>query len=108
MGSSKFKEYKGLDLPAVNSEVLERWDAVDAFGKSISTREGHPTFVFYEGPPSANGMPGIHHVISRLRAFHRRALQGLRRYMDSRRRPQPRHARQAGRDTRHGRRHTQR
>lgn len=40
MGSSKFKEYKGLDLPAVNSEVLERWDAVDAFGKSISTREG--------------------------------------------------------------------
>jgi len=47
MGSSKFKEYKGLDLPAVNSEVLERWDAVDAFGKSISTREGHPTFVFY-------------------------------------------------------------
>ena len=64
MGSSKFKEYKGLDLPAVNSEVLERWDAVDAFGKSISTREGHPTFVFYEGPPSANGMPGIHHVIA--------------------------------------------
>ena len=65
MGSSKFKEYKGLDLPAVNSEVLERWDAVDAFGKSISTREGHPTFVFYEGPPSANGMPGIHHEIGR-------------------------------------------
>ena len=65
MGSSKFKEYKGLDLPAVNSEVLERWDAVDAFGKSISTREGHPTFVFYEGPPSANGMPGIHHVMAR-------------------------------------------
>ena len=65
VGSSKFKEYKGLDLPAVNSEVLERWDAVDAFGKSISTREGHPTFVFYEGPPSANGMPGIHHVMAR-------------------------------------------
>ena len=45
--------------------MLERWDAVDAFGKSISTREGHPTFVFYEGPPSANGMPGIHHVMAR-------------------------------------------
>ena len=61
----KFKEYKGLDLPAVADEVLKRWDADDTFHKSISTREGHPAFVFYEGPPSANGLPGIHHVMAR-------------------------------------------
>ena len=61
----KFNEYKGLDLPKTAEEVLKRWDADDTFGKSISTREGHPTFVFYEGPPSANGMPGIHHVMAR-------------------------------------------
>ncbi|MBP3482562.1 MAG: isoleucine--tRNA ligase [Alistipes sp.] len=61
----KFKEYKGLDLPALASDVLEEWEANDTFGKSVSTREGHPTFVFYEGPPSANGMPGIHHVMAR-------------------------------------------
>ena len=65
MSSEKFKEYKGLDLPAVNREVLERWQAQDTFHKSISTREGHPSFVFYEGPPSANGTPGIHHVMAR-------------------------------------------
>ena len=61
----KFKEYKGLDLSALASDVLAEWEANDTFGKSISTREGHPTFVFYEGPPSANGMPGIHHVMAR-------------------------------------------
>jgi len=61
----KFKEYKGLDLPGIAAEVLEAWDADDTFHKSITTREGHPTFVFYEGPPSANGLPGIHHVMAR-------------------------------------------
>ena len=61
----KFKEYKNLDLPAVAEDVLREWDAEDTFHRSISTREGHPTFVFYEGPPSANGMPGIHHVMAR-------------------------------------------
>ncbi len=63
--SKKFTEYKGLDLPALAAEVLSRWDADDTFHKSITTREGHPTFVFYEGPPSANGLPGIHHVMAR-------------------------------------------
>ena len=61
----KFKEYKGLDLAGLAADVLSEWDARDTFHKSISTREGHPTFVFYEGPPSANGMPGIHHVMAR-------------------------------------------
>ncbi len=61
----KFKEYKGLDLAATAAEVLKEWDADDTFHKSISTREGHPAFVFYEGPPSANGLPGIHHVMAR-------------------------------------------
>ena len=61
----KFKEYKGLDLPRLAADVLTQWDADDTFHKSISTREGHPTFVFYEGPPSANGLPGIHHVMAR-------------------------------------------
>ena len=65
MGSSKFKEYKGLDLSQINREILEQWDRNDAFHQSITTREGHPTFVFYEGPPSANGTPGIHHVMAR-------------------------------------------
>ena len=61
----KFNEYKGLDLAAIADEVLKKWDADDTFHQSITTREGHPTFVFYEGPPSANGMPGIHHVMAR-------------------------------------------
>ena len=63
--SNKFKEYKQLDLSEINKVVLKRWEEDDTFHKSISTREGHPTFVFYEGPPSANGMPGIHHVMAR-------------------------------------------
>ncbi|HLN72741.1 MAG TPA: isoleucine--tRNA ligase [Prolixibacteraceae bacterium] len=63
--SNKFQVYKQLDLSNVNKEVLKRWGEDDTFHKSITTREGQPTFVFYEGPPSANGMPGIHHVMAR-------------------------------------------
>ena len=63
--SAKFKEYKGLDLSQVNKDVLKEWEANQTFEKSVTTRKGNSTFVFYEGPPSANGMPGIHHVISR-------------------------------------------
>ncbi len=63
--SNKFQVYKQLDLSQINKDVLKRWEDDDTFHKSISTREGHPTFVFYEGPPSANGMPGIHHVMAR-------------------------------------------
>ena len=63
--SNKFQEYKQLDFSQVNKEILKRWETDDTFHKSILTREGHPTFVFYEGPPSANGMPGIHHVMAR-------------------------------------------
>ncbi len=63
--SNKFQVYKQLDLSQINKEVLKRWEDDDTFHKSITTREGHPTFVFYEGPPSANGMPGIHHVMAR-------------------------------------------
>lgn len=61
----KFKEYAGLDLAEVNRGVLSRWDEEHLFQQSIDEREGHPQFVFYEGPPSANGMPGIHHVMAR-------------------------------------------
>ena len=60
-----FKEYKGLDLVEVGNRVLERWKAMSAFEKSLELREGAPEFVFFEGPPSANGMPGIHHVMAR-------------------------------------------
>ncbi len=63
--SSKFTEYRQLDLSQINKEVRRRWEEDDTFHKSISSREGHETFVFYEGPPSANGMPGIHHVMAR-------------------------------------------
>lgn len=61
----KFAEYKGLDLPKVSEEVLAFWKDSQIFEKSISTREGKESYVFYEGPPSANGMPGIHHVMAR-------------------------------------------
>ena len=61
----KFAEYSSLDLSEVNKKMLLRWKEKDIFHKSIQIREGEPTFVFYEGPPSANGMPGIHHVMSR-------------------------------------------
>ncbi|MDA8857858.1 isoleucine--tRNA ligase [Flavobacteriales bacterium] len=61
----KFKQYKKLSLSNIHKEVLEKWSASDVFDKSIQRRKGNPTFTFYEGPPSANGMPGIHHVIAR-------------------------------------------
>ena len=60
-----FKVYKGLDLVEVASDVLQRWKDMDAFDKSLKLREGAPEFIFFEGPPSANGMPGIHHVMAR-------------------------------------------
>ena len=61
----KFNEYSKFNLSDVNKEVLKKWDEEDVFTKSIEEREGAPAFVFYEGPPSANGMPGIHHVMAR-------------------------------------------
>ena len=61
----KFTEYANFDLSAINKTMLKQWNEKDLFHKSISTREGAPTFVFFEGPPSANGMPGIHHVMAR-------------------------------------------
>lgn len=63
--SKKFTEYSKFDLSNINKEVLKQWKDGDIFHKSLETRKGHPSFVFYEGPPSANGMPGIHHVIAR-------------------------------------------
>jgi isoleucyl-tRNA synthetase len=63
--STKFTEYKGLDLPAAASEVLDFWKQENIFEKSITSREGSEPFVFFEGPPSANGLPGIHHVMAR-------------------------------------------
>ena len=61
----KFPVYNQLNLPQINKEVLDEWDENDLFAKSMSEREGAPSFVFFEGPPSANGMPGIHHVMAR-------------------------------------------
>jgi len=61
----KYPEFSGLNLPKIEQEILSQWKESQAFEKSISLREGKKPFVFYEGPPSANGMPGIHHVISR-------------------------------------------
>ena len=61
----KFSEYSHFDLSEINKEVLNEWDKQDLFHQSLETREGCPSFVFYEGPPSANGMPGIHHVMAR-------------------------------------------
>ena len=63
--SKKFAEYSKFDLSNVNKEILKKWQDGDVFHKSLEIHEGHPSFVFYEGPPSANGMPGIHHVIAR-------------------------------------------
>jgi len=62
---SKYKEFSGLNLPSIEKEILAKWEAENAFQQSVDLREGATPFVFYEGPPSANGMPGIHHVISR-------------------------------------------
>ncbi|MCI6324912.1 MAG: isoleucine--tRNA ligase [Bacteroidales bacterium] len=61
----KFREYKQLNLPELSREVLAAWEQEDLFRKSVETREGCPSFLFFEGPPSANGMPGIHHVLAR-------------------------------------------
>lgn len=63
--SNKFREYKTLDLPGINKDVLKNWEENNTFQKSIDQRAGEKTFVFYEGPPSANGLPGIHHVMAR-------------------------------------------
>ncbi|MFM8431444.1 MAG: class I tRNA ligase family protein, partial [Bacteroidota bacterium] len=63
--AKKYPEYKQLDLPAVAEELLARWETEKTFEASIRTREGSPAFTFYEGPPSANGLPGIHHVMAR-------------------------------------------
>src|SRR6202046_2069289 len=63
--ANKYKEYQQLNLPGIGQEVLAKWEADRAFEKSVELREGSIPFVFYEGPPSANGLPGIHHVISR-------------------------------------------
>jgi isoleucyl-tRNA synthetase len=61
----KYQEFSGLNLPAIEQEILLKWEQENAFQKSMDLKDGAPPFVFYEGPPSANGMPGIHHVISR-------------------------------------------
>ncbi|WP_418602333.1 isoleucine--tRNA ligase [Hwangdonia sp.] len=63
--SAKFPEYKGLDLPNVANEILQYWQENNIFEKSVTTREGNKPYVFYEGPPSANGLPGVHHVLAR-------------------------------------------
>ncbi|HCC86319.1 MAG TPA: isoleucine--tRNA ligase, partial [Porphyromonadaceae bacterium] len=63
--SDRFPEYNQLNLSDVNKEMLNEWDDKDIFSKSLEIRRENPRFVFYEGPPSANGMPGIHHVIAR-------------------------------------------
>jgi len=62
---SKYKEYKGLSLPNIHKEVLKEWNEKNIFQECIDKGKGKPSFTFYEGPPSANGMPGIHHVIAR-------------------------------------------
>ena len=61
----KFNEYNGFNLSDINKEVLAKWNKENLFEKSMTEREGCPSFVFFEGPPSANGMPGIHHVMAR-------------------------------------------
>ena len=63
--ANRYKEFKHLNLPAIEKEILERWEQEKAFEKSVEIREEAQPFVFYEGPPSANGMPGIHHVMAR-------------------------------------------
>ncbi len=62
---AKYREFQQLNLSKIGEEILAKWESHNAFEKSVTLREGHTPFVFYEGPPSANGMPGIHHVISR-------------------------------------------
>ena len=61
----KFREYKNIDFPQIDREIRKYWEDQEIFSKSIENREGAPPFTFYEGPPSANGTPGIHHVMAR-------------------------------------------
>ena len=63
--AKKFKEYKTLDLTKIDKQILAYWEAKQIFKRSIKERAGAPSFVFFEGPPSANGKPGIHHVLAR-------------------------------------------
>ena len=63
--ANRYREFQQLNLPELEKEILQQWNETSAFEKSVSNREGAPAFVFYEGPPSANGLPGIHHVIGR-------------------------------------------
>src|SRR3712207_8292786 len=63
--AKKFAEHNGLDLHRTNQEILAEWNKKDVFHKTIDEREGCPQFIFFEGPPSANGHPGIHHVLAR-------------------------------------------
>ncbi|MEP7169570.1 MAG: class I tRNA ligase family protein, partial [Bacteroidota bacterium] len=65
MSAKKYPEFKQLDLPTIAKEILAKWEAEKTFEKSVAIREGKTPFTFYEGPPSANGLPGIHHVMSR-------------------------------------------
>ena len=65
MSAKKYPEFKQLNLPAIANEILAKWEAEKTFEKSVEIREGKTPFTFYEGPPSANGLPGIHHVMSR-------------------------------------------
>ena len=65
MSAKKYPEFKQLNLPSIDKEILAKWDAEKTFDQSIAVREGNPAFTFYEGPPSANGLPGIHHVMAR-------------------------------------------
>ena len=81
--AKRFAEYNGLDLTVVNREVLDKWKQDDVFHKSIDERAGCPQFVFFEGPPSANGHPGIHHVLARAikDAFNRyKTMKGFQVY----------------------------
>ena len=87
--AKKFAEHNGLNLTQVNSDILELWNKKDVFHKSIEERDGCPQFVFFEGPPSANGHPGIHHVLAQihnsLRHFlsPRRSLRKLSKSLSS-------------------------
>jgi isoleucyl-tRNA synthetase len=63
--AERYAEFKGLNMPSIEQEIMLQWKDQDTFKKSVDNRNGNEPFVFYEGPPSANGMPGIHHVISR-------------------------------------------
>lgn len=63
--SKKFAEYKGMNLPGIAAEILDFWKREHVFEKSVSSKSADKPFIFFEGPPSANGLPGIHHVMAR-------------------------------------------